>query len=43
MNRWGARIMGLLMLLIFVLALVFLQKQLIAIARQRGVNTSTIK
>jgi hypothetical protein len=43
MNRWAARIMGLLMLLIFLLALVYLQKQLIAVAKQRGVNTSTVK
>jgi hypothetical protein len=43
MNRWAARIMGLLMLLVFLLALVYLQKQLIAVAKQRGVNTSTVK
>jgi hypothetical protein len=41
MNRWGARILGLLMLLAFLLLLFNLQKQLTEIARQRGVTTTT--
>jgi hypothetical protein len=41
MNRWGARILGLLMLLVFLLLLFNLQKQLTEIARQRGVTTTT--
>ena len=41
MNRWGARILGLLMLLVFLLLLFNLQKQLAEIARQRGVTTTT--
>jgi hypothetical protein len=40
MNRWGARILGLLMLLVFLLLLFNLQKQLTEIARQRGVTTT---
>ena len=43
MNRWAARILGLLMVLIFLLVLFSLQRQLIELAKQRGVNTSTIK
>jgi hypothetical protein len=41
MNRWGARILGLLMLLVFLLLLFNLEKQLTEIARQRGVTTTT--
>ncbi len=41
MNRWGARILGLLMLLALLLLLFNLQKQLTEIARQRGVTTTT--
>jgi hypothetical protein len=40
MNRWGLRILGLLMLLIFLLLMINLQKQLTEIARQRGVQTT---
>ena len=40
MNRWGLRILGLLMLLVFVLLMLNLQKQLTEIARQRGVQTT---
>lgn len=43
MNRWAARIMGLIILLIFILAMANLQKQLVTIARQRGVNTTTAR
>jgi len=43
MNRWAARILGLLMVLIFLLVLFSLQRRLIELAKQRGVNTSTIK
>ena len=41
MNRWGARILGLLLLLVFLLLLVNLQQRLTELARQRGVSTST--
>ena len=41
MNRWAARILGLLLLLVFLLLLFNLQKQLAEIVRQRGVTTTT--
>lgn len=41
MNRWGARIVGILMLLALLLVLFNLQKQLTEIARQRGVTTTS--
>ena len=40
MNRWGARILGLLALLVFLLLMLNLQKQLTELERQRGVQTS---
>ena len=43
MNRWAARILGLLMLLVFLGVLFYMQRQLIEIAKQRGVDTTTIK
>jgi len=42
MNRWGARILALLMLVIFMLLMLNLQKQLLMLAQRRGnVKTST--
>lgn len=41
MNRWGARIAGLLMLLVLLFLLMNLQKQLAEIARERGVTTTS--
>ena len=40
MNRWGARILGLLILLLFILLMVNLENQLVRIQKQRG-GTST--
>jgi hypothetical protein len=36
MNRWGARILGLLMLLVFILLMLNLQNQLMTMLQQRG-------
>jgi hypothetical protein len=36
MNRWGARILALLMLVIFMLLMLNLQRQLLALLRDRG-------
>jgi hypothetical protein len=36
MNRWGARIVGLLILLVFILLMLHLQNRLATIQKQRG-------
>jgi hypothetical protein len=36
MNRWGARILALLMLVVFMLLMLNLQKQLLSLLRDRG-------
>ena len=36
MNRWGARILGLLMLLVFILLMLNLQNRLMTMLQQRG-------
>jgi hypothetical protein len=41
LNRWGVRIAGILMVLIFMLMFFFLQKQLEQLQRERGVGTTT--
>ena len=41
MNRWTYRILGLLLLLVFVLLMMNLEKQLTELARERGVITTT--
>jgi hypothetical protein len=43
MNRWAARILGLLLLLVFLLLLMNLEKQLTQMAKERGVNTTTTR
>jgi hypothetical protein len=41
MNRWTVRIAGLLMLLVFLLLFMNLQKRLMELRQQQGVTTTT--
>lgn len=43
MNRWAARVVGVVMLLAFLFILFYMQRKLIEIAKERGVDTTTIK
>ena len=43
MNRWVARVVTVVMLLACLFILFYMQRKLIEIAKERGVNTSTIK
>jgi len=40
-TRWAARILGIIMILVFLGVLMMMEKQLAAIAKARGVNTTT--
>jgi hypothetical protein len=42
-SRWAARILGLIMILVFMLLLLNAERQLAQIAKQRGVQTTTTK
>jgi len=41
MNRWGVRILGLVLLLLFLLLLANLQRQLVQLQRARGASPAT--
>jgi hypothetical protein len=43
MNRWAPRVIGILMVLVLLFLLMNLQKKLIEIAKERGVDTTTAK
>ncbi len=41
MTRWGVRVLGLILLLLFLLLMGNLQRQLVRLQRERGAATST--
>jgi len=43
MNRWGARIIGLLILIVFVLLMLNLQSRLETMQKNRGTTTSSAR